>query len=365
MSAFKIGILGCGNISNAYFTGLRKFPFLEIVGAADLDPARAAAKAVEQGVRAYSIDDLLADPAIDLIVNLTVPKAHASVNRSILRAGKHAYVEKPFALDLEEARQVLDLAKGSSLRVGCAPDTFLGGGIQTARQLLDEGAIGKPLAATANYAGHGPEAWHPDPDFFYQQGAGPMLDLGPYYMTALVCLLGPIKRATGSARISFAERIVGSGPKMGQRIRVTVPTHYAGVYDFDSGLIASVNVSFDVWSHTLPCIEIYGTEGSLRVPDPNTFGGKVELRRSDEREWRLIPLTHSDEVKRGIGVADMASALLHKRPHRASGELACHVLEAMQAVQLASEREASVHLKSTMQRPAPLRAGLPLGEIGD
>jgi predicted dehydrogenase len=362
---FGIGIIGCGNISNQYFDGLANYSSLKVIGVADLDPARVAAKAGERGVKAYRPAELLADPRIELVINLTVPKAHASVNLSILKAGKHAYAEKPFALNLAEGRRVLKLAKALGLRVGCAPDTFLGGGIQTARALLDSGAIGEPVAAVANMAGHGPEGWHPDPEFFYQIGGGPMLDMGPYYLTALVNLLGPIRRVTGSSRISFAERVIGSEPKKGQRIKVEVPTHVAGVYDFVSGPVVSVTMSFDVWSHTLPIIEIYGKEGSLRIPDPNTFGGVVELRVGREKQWRAIPLTHSDQVKRGIGVADMVSAIANDRPHRASGELAYHVLESMLAVQTASEQEAPVHVRSSAARPAPLRAGLPLGKIGD
>jgi predicted dehydrogenase len=362
---FGIGIIGCGNISNQYFEGLAKFPFLKVVGVADLDPARAAAKAKERGVKAFTTVELLADPGIGLVINLTVPKAHAAVNLAILKAGKHAYTEKPFTLSLAEGRKVLKLAKSSGLRVGCAPDTFLGGGIQTARGLIDSGAIGDPVAGVANMAGHGPEGWHPDPGFFYQAGGGPMLDMGPYYLTALVNLLGPVRRVTGSTRISFEERVVGSEPKKGQRIKVEVPTHVAGVYDFASGAVVSVMMSFDVWAHTLPIIEIYGKAGSLRVPDPNMFGGAVELRLAGEKQWRTIPLTHSDQVRRGVGVADMVSAIANDRPHRASGELAYHVLESMLAVQLASEQESPVQVKSTVLRPTPLFPGLPLGEIGD
>jgi predicted dehydrogenase len=364
-SPLQVGIIGCGNISNAYFTGLLPFDVVKVVAVADLVAERAQAKAKEHGVRAATIEELLADKNIGLVINLTVPKVHASVNQAILKAGKHAYVEKPFAFDLVEGKKVLDQAHASGLRVGCAPDTFLGGGLQTARQVLDEGAIGEPIGAVANMAAHGPEAWHPDPEFFYQPGGGPMLDMGPYYLTALVNLLGPIRRATGSARASFAERVVGSGAKKGARIKVEIPTHYAGVFDFASGPVVALNMSFDVWSHQLPIIEIYGTEGTLRVPDPNHFDGIVEVRRSDENEWRSIPLTHSDQVRRGIGVADMATAIQHKRPHRASGELAYHVLEAMLAVQLASERGAHVVLESTVERPKALPTGLSVGQIDD
>jgi predicted dehydrogenase len=361
--SLKIGLIGCGTISNAYFEGLRPFRNVEVVAAADLVFERAEAKAREHGVRAATIEGLLGDPAIDLVINLTIPRAHASVNTAILEAGKHAYVEKPLALDLAEGRAVLALAQSKKLRVGCAPDTFLGGAIQTARQVLDQGEIGAPIGAVANMASHGPESWHPDPAFLYQAGAGPMLDMGPYYITALVNLLGPIRRVTGSARASYAERIVGSGAKQGERFAVETPTHYAGVFDFANGAIGSLNMSFDVWSHTLPFIEIYGTEGTLRVPDPNFFDGTVELRRSDEKEWRAVPLTHSDEVRRGIGAAEMARAIQKERPHRASGELACHVLEAMLAVELASSRGAHVLLETTVERPQPLPPGLPVGEL--
>ena len=334
-----------------------------MAGAADIVLARAEIKAKEYGIRAYTIEDLLADPAINIVVNLTVPKVHASVNLTILEAKKHAYVEKPFALELEEGRRVLDLAKKVDRRVGCAPDTFFGGGVQTARKAIEDGLIGEPLAAVANMASHGPEGWHPDPEFFYQVGGGPMLDMGPYYLTALVNLLGPIRRVTGSARASFHERVVGSGAKQGTRIKVEIPTHYAGVFDFVSGPVAALNMSFDIWSHNLPIIEVYGTEGSLRVPDPNTFGGLVEVRRSEDKEWRQLPLTHSDQVSRGIGVADLAAGIIHGRPHRASGEMAYHVLEAMLAVNLASERGAHVILDSTATKPKALPVGLKLGEL--
>ena len=356
---FRIGIVGCGNICNAYFKGLGQFPFLEIIGVADIDPARAESKAAEHGVRAFTMSELLAAPDIDLVINLTVPMAHALVNREILAAGKHAYVEKPFALHLDEGRAVLAEAAARDRRVGCAPDTFLGGGIQTARQLIDDGVIGEPVAATANMLSRGPEGWHPNPEFFYKFGGGPMLDMGPYYVTALVNLLGPIRRVTGSSRAAFAERVTGSGPRQGERIGVEVPTHYAGTFDFVAGPIASFNISFDVWSHTLPIIEVYGTEGSLRVPDPNTFGGQVELRRGGEKEWTPVPLTHSDQVGRGIGVADLALAVHEGRDHRASGALALHVLETMLAVQTASERGAHVEIETKIERPAALpKAGL-------
>jgi predicted dehydrogenase len=354
----QVGIIGCGNISNQYFTGLKIFEAVQIAGAADLDYARAEAKGKEHGVRPYTVDKLLSDPDIDIVINLTIPQAHVPVNLEILQAGKHAYTEKPFALEVAEGEKVIAFADKSKLRVGCAPDTFLGGGIQTARKAIDDGLIGEPISAVGNMASHGPEGWHPNPGFLYTFGGGPMLDMGPYYLTALVNLLGPIRRVTGSSRISFPERVVGSGELKGSKIKVEVPTHYAGVFDFVSGPVAALNISFDIWHHNLPIIEIYGTEGSLRVPDPNSFGGEVEVSRHDG-EWQKLPLTHSDKVGRGIGVADMAQAVQSNRPHRASGQLALHVLEAMLAVQLASEREAHVHLTTTVAKPAPLAPNLP------
>ncbi|HEY5892640.1 MAG TPA: Gfo/Idh/MocA family oxidoreductase [Chthoniobacterales bacterium] len=356
-SPFKVGIIGCGNISKQYFVGLRKFPILEVKGAADLDFGRAQAQGKKYGVKPYRVEDLLAEKDIDLVINLTVPKVHAAVNLAILDAGKHAYTEKPFALDVAEGRFVIERAASAGLRAGCAPDTFLGGGIQTARKLIDDGAIGVPVAAVANLANHGPESWHPDPEFFFQAGGGPMLDMGPYYVTALVNLLGPVRRATGSARVSFTERTIGSGPKEGKKIPVEIPTHYAGVLDFAAGPVATLNMSFDVWSHTLPIIEIYGSEGTLRVPDPNTFGGEVQVRAGVGKSWKTVPLTHSDDVGRGIGVADMVAAIGERRPHRASGELALHVLETMLAVQKASETGAHVHLATTVTKPAALAPG--------
>jgi len=252
------------------------------------------------------------------------------------------------------------LAREKGLRVGSAPDTFLGGGLQTCRKLIDDGAIGEPVAAVAFMTGHGPEGWHPDPEFFYKPGAGPMFDMGPYYLTALVSLLGPITRVTGSTRISFPERTIGSGPKHGQKIVVETPTHVAGVLDFAGGAVATIITSFDVWAANLPRIEIYGSEGSLSVPDPNTFGGPVRIRLARDKEWRDVPLTHVyTENCRGLGVAEMAQAIRTGRPHRASGELAFHVLDAMAAFEEASTSGRHVVITSGPPRVEALPAGWP------
>jgi predicted dehydrogenase len=359
----KVAVIGCGNISNAYFVGCKPFDLLEVVACADLEPSRAEAKAREHKVRACTVDELLGDPDIRIVVNLTIPAAHADVNLAIIRAGKHPYCEKPLAVTREDGRITLAAAKRKRARVGCAPDTFLGGGIQTCRKLIDDGAIGKPVAATAFMVCHGHESWHPSPEFYYKAGGGPMLDMGPYYLTALVNLLGPIKRVTGSTRITFPERIITSQPLHGTRIRVETPTHYSATMDFASGAIGTFVASFDVWSHNLPILEIYGTEGTLCVPDPNSFGGSVRVRRSHDKKWTEVPLTHSAEVGRGIGVADMAYGITYGRPHRASGELAFHVLDVMCSFEEASRRGRHIDIQSTCARPVPLPVGLPRGKL--
>lgn len=360
----NVGIIGCGNIFPQYIKGCRAFEILDVAAVADIDLSRAQARAQEFKIaKACTVADMLADPAIEIVVNLTVPQVHAEVSLEALRAGKHVHSEKPFALRREEGQEILTAAKQKGLLVGCAPDTFLGGGIQTARKLLDDGAIGAPVSATAFMCGHGPESWHPNPEFYYKRGGGPLFDMGPYYLTALVNLLGPVKRVTASARISFPERVATSKEKNGLRISVEVPTHVSGVLDFESGAVGTIIMSFDTWGHHLPLIEIYGAEGSMSVPDPNTFNGIVQIRRSDSKSWNDNPLTHSDTVGRGIGVADMAYAIRTGRAHRASGELAYHVLDVMQSLHEASELGRHVMIESTCAKPAALPVGLAAGTL--
>lgn len=360
----RVGIVGVGNILSQYVAGIRAFPLLEIAACADLDMARAESRAAEFNIpRALTVDELLADPDIDLILNLTVPLAHAELSLRALAAGKHVYSEKPLAVHREDGLRIMQAAHEQGLLVGCAPDTFMGGGLQTCRKLIDDGAIGVPFAATAFMAGRGPESWHPNPDFFYQVGGGPMLDMGPYYVTALVHLLGGVRRVTGSARISFPERVASSAANNGRRIPVEVPTHVAGILDFESGAVATLITSFDVWAHMLPRIEIYGSEGSLSVPDPNTFNGPVMIRQPQDKDWRGVPLTHSEKVGRGIGIADMAYALRYGRPHRASGELAYHVLDVMHAIQDSSVSEKHIRLEAIPPQPQPLPVGLADGVL--
>lgn len=361
MEKTKLGIIGCGVISGAYLSALKLFRGVEVSACSDLDLERARARAKEfQVPRACSVKELLADPEIRIVINLTIPKAHGEVGLQVLEAGKCVHNEKPLAVTREEGRRLLETARARTLRVGSAPDTFLGGGIQTCRRMLDEGAIGQPVAASAFMTSHGHESWHPDPGFYYQAGGGPVFDMGPYYLTALVFLLGPIRRVTGSARITFPERTITSEPKKGQTIRVDVPTHVAGVLDFACGAIGTMVMSFDVWRAQLPRIEIYGSEGSLSVPDPNGFGGKPALFRHDQADkgWQELPFTHGyGRPCRGIGVVDLAAALRENRPHRASGELAYHVLDTMHAIHDAAREGRHVTVASTCEAPAPLPMG--------
>ena len=367
MDKVKVGLVGCGKISGAYLKNAQSYEAMEIAACADLDLERARAKAEQYGIaKACSVEELMADPDIEIVLNLTIPAAHADIALKALNAGKHVYGEKPLAVTREEGKRILELAGKKGLLVGSAPDTFLGGGIQTCRKLIDEGWIGRPLAATAFMMSRGHEHWHPDPEFYYEPGGGPMFDMGPYYLTALVNLLGPIRRVSGSAQIGVPERTITSQPKFGKKIEVKVPTHVAGVIDFHSGVIGTIITSFEIFAGTsgLPRIEIYGTEGTLTVPDPNTFAGPVKGRRYDEKEWREIPLTHENvENCRGLGLLDMVYALRSGRPHRASGELAYHVLEAMHGFHDASREGKHYIMQSTCDKPAPLPAGLAPNEL--
>ena len=364
MKRTKIGVIGCGNISGAYFTAGLTFQNLEIAACADLDLSRARAKAEEFKIpKACTVKELLADRDIEIVVNLTIPKAHAEVALAALDAGKHVYGEKPLAVTRMDGQKILAKAKARRLRVGSAPDTFFGGGIQTCRKLIDDGWIGKPVAASAFMTCPGHESWHPSPEFYYDIGGGPMLDMGPYYLTALVNLLGPIARVSGSARTTHAKRMITSQPLNGKIMNVKALTHYSTVLDFAQGTICSMIMSFDIKVAQLPRIEIYGTEGTLSVPDPNTFGGPVSIGGKG-KDWVEVPLTHGyTDNNRSIGVADMALAIESGRAHRASGELAFHVLDAMEAAADASAKGKAITLASTCKRPAALPLGLRPGTL--
>lgn len=356
----KIGIVGCGMISPIYLEQARTFDILEVKAVTDIIPERAVKRAAEYNVACvYTGEEMMADPEIEIIVNLTPPRVHAEIGLRALAAGKSVYDEKPLAISREDAQKMLKIAAEKGLRVGGAPDTFLGAGLQTCRKLIDDGAIGVPIGATAFMLGHGPERWHLDPEFFYKVGGGPMFDMGPYYLTALVSMLGPVKRVTGTTRISFPEREIGSEPKRGTKIVVETPTHVTGLLEFESGPVGTIITSFDVWKSGLPRIEIYGSEGTLYVPDPNTFGGPVTLWKPDAKEGEeieLLPLRAKNS--RSLGVADMAHALRTGRPHRANGEMAYHVLDIMQTIHDASREGRHIPMASTCTRPAPMVLGL-------
>lgn len=349
MTKMKLGIIGCGNISPAYLTYLSQSDVIQVHALADLLPEKAKERAEEYGIaNVCTVEELLERQDMDLILNLTIPSSHASVNLSALNSGKHVYVEKPLSVSLADARATLDLAASKHLRVGCAPDTFLGAGIETSRRAIQDGWIGKPVAATAFMMGAGPEDWHPNPDFFYAEGGGPMFDMGPYYLTALVQLLGPISRISGSAGSPLPERVIQSGPRAGQSIPVRTATHYSGTLDFVGGAIGTMVMSFDIpGGSTLPWIEIYGTKGTLSLPDPNYFNGEVKVRRHGSQEWEVLaPVLKSGPNERGRGLEDMARAIFEGGEHQASGIVAYHVLEAMHAFEQSSREGRHVELGS-------------------
>lgn len=330
-----VAVVGAGVISKQYLNNLTTFPDVVVHAVADIDTERAAAVAAEHGIAHHGdVATVLAMPEVELVVNLTVPAVHVDVDLTALAAGKHVYSEKPLALDQAGSAKVHSAAQAGGLVVGCAPDTFLGAGIQSAARALRDGVIGTPIAASASFLSPGPERWHPNPAFLFQPGAGPLFDMGPYYLTALVALLGPVSRVAATARTGHPERTIGSGPLAATTFTVGTPTHVTALLDFASGVSASTTFSFDgtgggYW------LEIIGTTGSLALPDPNTFGGPLRIRRTGE-DWVDLPVTGT-EVGRGIGVLDMARGLRTNTPPRASGDLAGHVLATMEQVLASAE----------------------------
>lgn len=366
MDKVKVGVVGCGNISGIYLENLTNmFANTEVFACADTITERAEAAAEKYGIpHVWTTEQLLASPEIEIIVNLTTPIGHYEICKEALLNGKHVYVEKPLSLVPEHGQELTRLAKERGLMLGCAPDTFLGAGLQTCRKLIDDGFIGDPVAATAFMLCHGHEGWHPDPEFYYQEGGGPMFDMGPYYLTALVSLLGPVKTVCGIAKTSFPQRTITSEPKFGQIIDVKVPTHVAGTLEFVSGPVATMITSFDVWDSTLPRIEIYGSRGTLIVPDPNTFNGPILFKPAGGERFAEIPLLHSHAMNsRGIGVADMAACIGSGRSPRANGELANHVLEIMHAFHDSSESKRYAELTTSCERPRPLAPGMIQGIV--
>lgn len=348
-----VGVVGAGNISTEYLTNLTVFPDLEVLIVADLDLERAKAQAEQFGVPASgSVDELLAHEGVEIVVNLTVPAAHVEVARRAVEAGKHVWTEKPFSLDRDSGLELLALAKEKGLRVATAPDTFLGAGLQTAQRVIESGAIGTPLSALTLFQGPGPEGWHPNPAFFFAPGGGPLLDMGPYYLTALVQNLGPVESVTAVSSQARATRVVGSGPQEGTEFPVTIPTHIGGLLRFESGASAQGVWSFESSLPRTGFIEINGTEGTLVLPDPNTHDGELTLHRRGSDEPEVIAAVGST-ASRGTGVLELARALRADRPEAASGDLAYHVTDVMLSLLEAAETGEKVLVTSTVTpRPA-------------
>ena len=355
MKKANVAVVGCGNISSIYLENLTgRFQNVQVYAVSDLVAEKAKAQAEKYGVkRIMSFDEILIDPNVDIVLNITTPQTHYSLCKAALLAGKHVYVEKPLSLKFSEGAELVALAKEKGLLIGCAPDTFLGAGIQTCRQIIDLGIIGQVTGCTAFMTCHGHESWHPDPEFYYKKGGGPMFDMGPYYLTALVNLLGPVEYVVGMTSMATPTRTITSQPKNGTVIDVEVPSHVNGLLRFENGAVGSILTSFDVWASTLPRIEVYGTRGAMIVPDPNCFDGQILVKQSFDAEFKSWPMMTRDSVNsRGIGLSDMADRILNGREsHRASGDIALHVLEIMEAIHVSSDEKTQVKLTSTCQRP--------------
>ncbi len=371
---FRVGLIGCGRISDIYLQTLAGIPGIEVVSCASLDINESRAKAAKHGIaKACSVDEIIEDSSNDYILNLTVPTAHALITRKALNAGKHVYSEKPFVTNLEDGQELLNLSKAQRLKLGNAPDTFLGNRWQTIRRLIDDGAIGRPTGVMVHVGTHGTERHHPNPDFYYGIGGGPLLDLGPYYLTAMVFCLGPISRVAGMTNRAFEQRQIENGPRHGEWMKVEVDTHTLSLLEFSSGVIGSMTTSFDVWDSEAPRLEIYGEEGVITIPDPNPvhganiFDGPIWLRTRETTrwpyqpppggrdEWQLIENDHGfKQDSRGVGLMDLVMAVRDDRPVRASGELAFHIFEVMDAINRANRDGQYQDIKSSCKRPKPL-----------
>lgn len=362
----KIGIVGCGNISDIYLKNLTTvFKNTKVNAVCDIDITKANAQAKKYQIeKVFTLDEMLAEPEIDIILNITTPKSHYEICKKALLAGKHIYVEKPLSVSYTDGKELLSIAKEMGLYIGGAPDTFLGAGLQTAINLIKNGVIGKPVGGAAYMMCPGHESWHPSPEFYYDFGGGPLFDMGPYYITALVQLLGPVKSVFAVGTKAFEERTITSAPKNGQKIPVKVDTHNVGILSFKNGAVVTLVTSFDVVKHSMPNIEIYGTDGSLKVPDPNCFGGSVQLATREENQFTEIPLIskYSDN-SRGIGISEMILAISENRINNASGNLALHVLEIMEAFLKSSNSGECVLIESTPSTEIALDWNVEIGEV--
>lgn len=368
--ATRVGIVGCGNISTTYFRNAALFPGLAVVACADMRLEAARSQAEKFGAEAMDVEALLKRPDIELVVNLTVPNAHYAVSMAAIEAGKHVFSEKPLATSLADGRALVAAAKAKGVKFAVAPDTILGPGHQNARRLVDEGTIGTVLSGAVTLASRGMEHWHPDPEFFFKPGGGPVLDMGPYYLSALVNLIGPIRRISARTAIGYKDRIVtAEGPRKGDAIPVETPTSAFAILEFASGAFVTMTMSWDVWKHGRAPIEIYGTEGSLRNPDPNFYGGRIDFNHHRD-EWQVRETAGepcgapnfpwdapANANYRMLGVADLAEAARQGRRPRMDADIALHVLEVMLAVLDSGARDgALVSIQSSCERPAALSA---------
>ena len=361
-----VGVIGCGNISAAYMGLAPLFKGIEMRACADAAPLMAKARAAEFGLRAMSVGDLLKAEDVDIVVNLTIPAAHYEVSRQVVDAGKHVYSEKPFVLSVKEGQDLAKAAARQGVRVGSAPDTFLGGSHQLARHMIDSGAIGRVTGGTCHVMSHGMEHWHPNPDFFFKPGAGPVLDVGPYYVTNLIQLVGPVKRVVAISSTPSPSRTITSKPRHGEKIAVETPTTVQAVLEFVNGAVITLGSSWDVWAHRHPNMDLYGEDGSLFVPDPNFFGGVLAATRQGKPVKKLPKWDHpfgkpNQQHPQGAvanyrtaGLADMALAILDDRPHRCSMELALHAVDVMTSILKAGETGRAVTIRTGCERPAAL-----------
>jgi predicted dehydrogenase len=356
VSVVGVGVIGAGVISDAYLKSLNSFPDVKVHAIGDLRPEAAAAKAEEFGIEAHGGPDVvLGHPDVEIVVNLTIPIAHVEVALAAVAAGKHVWSEKPFSLDQDSGLKLLATAQDAGLRLGCAPDTFLGPGLQTARRIIEKGDIGEPLTALTLMQSPGPESWHPNPAFLFQEGAGPLFDIGPYYLTALVQVFGPIAAVAGLGSKSREKRTIGSGPLQGTDFDVTVPTHVSAIARFEAGQSSQSIFSFDSPLPRQGFVEITGADATLALPDPNRFDGDIRIRRLGGEDWETVASTEAS-AERGTGVLDMARAIREGRPHRATGALAFHVVDVMASITESIDTGAFVDVTSTVEVPAVLPA---------
>ncbi len=354
----RVGIVGCGNISSIYIENSERFTDYQVVACADLDYPKAMELAQKYNIgKAMKLEEIFTSPDIDLILNLTIPHAHSSVSLKAIENGKHVYTEKPLSISYEEGKRILEAASEKGVIVGSAPDTFLGWSLQLAGKWIEEGRIGRIVGATGNMMSNGPESWHPNPDFYYKAGGGPMFDMGPYYLTALVSLLGNVKRVTGVARKTYTERLITNPKRFGEIIPVEVPTHVTGIMEMESGVVTTITTSFDVMGARMPHLEIYGEKGTISLPDPNQFNLPLLIRKGGESEWTEWKTEgEPNDNLRGMGLADMAKALQKGYKPRASSEMALHVLEIMEGIHRSSESGAHYVMETKCEKPFLLNA---------